>query len=69
VPAVAGPKRLVPLAALADRGVSEDALRMAASRGRLRAHKGRDRQWRSSRASVDEYKAARQLHQRSLPAK
>ena len=37
VPAVAGPKRLVPLAALADRGVSEDALRMAASRGRLRA--------------------------------
>jgi len=69
VPAVAGPKRLVPLAALADRGVSEDALRMAASRGRLRAHKGRDGQWRSSRASVDEYKAARQLHPRRSPAK
>ena len=53
----------------ADRGVSEDALRMAASRGRLRAHKGHDGQWRSSRASVDEYKAARQLHPRRSPAK
>jgi hypothetical protein len=69
-PAVAGPKRLVSLAVLADRGVSEDALRMAASRGRLHAHKGREGQTgRSNRASVDEYRAARQLHERSSPAK
>jgi hypothetical protein len=64
VPAVAGPKRLVPLVALTDHEVSEAALRMAASRGRLNAHKGSDGQWRSSRASVEEYKSERQLHSR-----
>jgi cell filamentation protein, protein adenylyltransferase len=62
VPAVAGPRRLVPLAALADRDLTEGALRVAANRGRLRAQKGSDGQWRSSRAWVDEYKSTR--HQR-----
>jgi len=64
VPAVAGPKRLVPLTALADRDLTDGALRVAANRGRLRAQKGADGQWRSTRAWVDEYKAKR--HQRQL---
>ncbi len=62
VPAVAGPNRLVPIAALASAELSEGALRVAANRGRLRAQKGADRQWRSTRAWVDEYLAGR--HQR-----
>ena len=62
VPAVAGPNRLVPLAALATKTLSEGALRVAANRGRLRAQKGPDGQWRSTRAWVDEYVATR--HQR-----
>ena len=40
VPAIAGPSRLVPLAALASKDLSETALRVAANRGRLRAQKG-----------------------------
>ena len=48
VPAVAGPNRLVPLAALADKEITEGALRVAANRGRLRARKGQDGQWRST---------------------
>lgn len=63
VPAVAGPKRLVPLAALADNDLTEGALRVAANRGRLRAQKSDDGRWRSTRAWVDEYKAKR--HQRN----
>ena len=63
VPAVAGPKRLVPLAALADQGLTEGAMRTAANRGRLRAQKGDDGQWRSTRAWVDDYKSKR--HQRN----
>ncbi|MFA5785638.1 MAG: Fic family protein [Actinomycetota bacterium] len=55
VPAVAGPARLVPLAALADKRASSNALRVAAIRGRLRAQRGTDGQWRSSRRWVDEY--------------
>jgi hypothetical protein len=62
LPAVAGPRRLVPLTALADRYLSDGALRVAANRGRLRAQKGDDGQWRSTRAWVDDYKAMR--HQR-----
>jgi fido (protein-threonine AMPylation protein) len=62
VPAIAGPKRLVPLTALADKDLSEGALRAAANRGRLRAQRGDNGQWRSSRAWVDEYKSKR--HQR-----
>lgn len=59
VPAVAGPARLVPLAALADRRINADALRTAAVRGRLQATRGGDGQWRSTRHWVDEYLAAR----------
>ena len=55
VPAVAGPNRLVPLAALATKERSVISLRAAIERGRLRAQKGPDGQWRSSRAWVDEY--------------
>lgn len=55
VPAVAGPNRLVPLAALAGNDVTEGALRTAANRGRLRAQKGQDGQWRSTRAWADNY--------------
>ena len=59
VPAIAGPNRLVPLAALATTGLTEGALRVAANRGRLRAQKPSDGQWRSTRAWVDDYVAAR----------
>lgn len=59
VPAVAGPARLVPLAALADRQMSVRALRAAAERGRLRAQRDARGQWRSTRNWVDEYRASR----------
>lgn len=59
VPAVAGPARLVPLAALATKQINASALRTAAIRGRLRAAKGADGQWRSSRQWVDTYLATR----------
>jgi len=58
VPAVAGP-RLVPLPALATAELSANALRVAATRGRLKAAKAADGSWRSSRAWVDEYVASR----------
>jgi len=63
VPAVAGPARLVPLAALETDNISHNALRVAATRGRLQATKGPDGQWRSSRNWVSEYLATR--YQRS----
>ena len=59
VPAIAGPARLVPLPALATKELSANALRVAASRGRLKAAKAADGTWRSSRAWVDEYVASR----------
>ena len=59
IPAVAGPARLVPLAALETPDVKAAALRAAAERGRLRAVRGSDGQWRSSRRWVDEYLASR----------
>lgn len=59
VPAVAGPGRLVPLVALESERISANALRVAATRGRLKAAKGADGGWRSTRAWVDEYLAAR----------
>lgn len=59
VPAVAGPARLVPLPALARKGLSADALRVAAVRGRLKASKAADGTWRSSIAWVDEYVSSR----------
>jgi fido (protein-threonine AMPylation protein) len=59
VPAVAGPARLVPLAALETDAMSHNALRVAATRGRLQATKGPDGQWRSSRNWVNEYLTTR----------
>lgn len=61
IPAVAGPARLVPLAALETPAIKAPALRAAAERGRLRATRGPDGQWRSSRRWVDEYMASRYL--------
>jgi hypothetical protein len=62
VPAVAGPARLVPITALANKKISAGALRAAAVRGRLQAAKGPDGQWRSSKKWVEEYLGTR--HQR-----
>jgi Fic family protein len=62
VPNVAGPARMVPLAALADKEFTMIALRRAAQRGRLDAVQGPDGIWRSSRKAIDAYRAAR--HQR-----
>lgn len=59
VPAVAGPARLVPLPALATETLSANALRVAATRGRLKAAKAADGTWRSSTAWVEEYEASR----------
>lgn len=59
VPAIAGPVRLVPLAALATEEISANALRVAAGRGRLQATRGADGEWRSSRAWVEEYARSR----------
>jgi cell filamentation protein, protein adenylyltransferase len=64
VPNVAGPARLVPLAALTDKEFTMIALRRAAQRGRLDAVQGADGVWRSSRKAVDAYRATR--HQRRL---
>ncbi len=62
VPNVAGPARMVPLAALADKEFTVLALRRAAQRGRLDAVQGPDGIWRSSRKAIDAYRTAR--HQR-----
>jgi hypothetical protein len=59
VPAVAGPARVVPLAALSDERISLAALRNAADRGRLQAARGPDGQRRSWRNWVDDYLASR----------
>ena len=59
VPAIAGPARLVPIAALATKEVHAGALRAAAVRGSLQATKGPDGQWRSCRNWVDDYIATR----------
>jgi len=59
VPAIAGPARLVPLAALATDEIGAAALRTAANRGRLQAVRGADGEWRSSRNWVRDYVASR----------
>jgi hypothetical protein len=59
VPAVAGPARLVPIAALANKRINANALRAAAVRGRLQATKGPDGQWRSTRSWVSRYLSIR----------
>jgi Fic family protein len=63
LPAVAGPVRLVPLAALANNDVTENSLRVAAIRGRLRAVKGDDGLWRSNKNWVDQYRSTRYQRQ------
>ena len=55
VPNVAGPARLVPLAALASQDFTVAALRQAAQRGRLDAEQSADGIWRSSRKAVAAY--------------
>lgn len=65
MPAVAGPNRLVPIAALATKGREVPALRAAIENGRLKAVKGPDGQWRSTRAWLDEYVASRYKRQSS----
>ena len=59
IPAVAGPARLVPLAALASDQASSSALRIAAIRGRLQATRGPDGQWRSTQRWIDDYLQSR----------
>ena len=65
IPAVAGPMRLVPLAALETKKASHMALRLAALRGRLKAQQGTDGVWRSTRQWVDQYLATRYQRARS----
>ena len=59
LPAVAGPRRLVPLEALATKELNAQALAMAARRGRLRALRADNGTWRSTRHWVDDYVAQR----------
>jgi hypothetical protein len=59
IPNLAGPAKLVPLAALVDSDLSLVALRAAAQRGRLDAHQRSDGQWLSTRKAVNEYKKSR----------
>ena len=59
IPNVAGPGKLVPLAALVDSDFSLVALRAAAQRGRLDAHQRSDGQWLSTRKAASEYKKSR----------
>lgn len=49
----------MPLSALANQRVTARALRQAAERGRLKATKGDDAVWRSSRRLVDQYLVTR----------
>ncbi|MGH7759303.1 MAG: Fic family protein [Candidatus Dormibacteria bacterium] len=59
LPAVAGPDHLIPLAALASGAQTVSGLRVAIERGRLRAQKRPDGQWRSTRAWLEEYRRSR----------
>lgn len=63
VPMIAGPARMVPLSALANKDFKLPALRAAAARGRLEAEQGADGIWRSSRLAVEAYKKARRRRQ------
>jgi len=58
MPKLAGPLSVVPLAGLADSGISHYALVAAAQRGRLKAHKHQGL-WYSTPQWVDEYKRSR----------
>jgi hypothetical protein len=65
LPSVAGPARLVPLAALSDKDITLVGLRAAARRGRLDAEQDAQGQWLSTRRAVEEYKRSRQHHGRN----
>jgi Fic family protein len=67
VPNVAGPARMVPLAALVDSELTVYALRQAAQRGRLDAQQGGDGIWRSSRKAVEIYKQNKQTRRPTTP--
>jgi len=56
LPGLAGPHRYVPLSALTDLGFSQNALVLAAKRGRLEASQSGNGQWYSSRKCVEDYK-------------
>ncbi len=58
LPGLAGPLQLVPLASLADKSLSRNALVLAAQRGRLRATQ-RGGHWYSSKQAVDDYRRNR----------
>jgi fido (protein-threonine AMPylation protein) len=59
VPAGTGPHQLVPLVSLVPNDQSVGTLRAAIERGRLKAQKGPNGQWRSTRGWVDEYFSSR----------
>ena len=59
VPNLAGPAREVPLRSLVTPTLSLTALRLAAGRGRLDAHRDSSGQWRSTKQAVAEYEASR----------
>lgn len=59
IPAIAGPAKLEPLESLATPDLGVVALRAAAERGRLRAVRGDDGRWRSSKQWLDDYRASR----------
>ncbi|MCK2237067.1 MULTISPECIES: Fic family protein [unclassified Crossiella] len=65
VPNMAGPARLVPLAALVTEDFTLAALRQAARRGRLDAVQGPDGVWRSSRKAVAAYQDNKHKRRRS----
>lgn len=65
IPEIAGPSKFVPLKALADDELSYNALRQAATRGRLEAERLPDGSWRSSRRAIEKYKDQR--YKRSQP--
>lgn len=67
LPSVAGPARLVPLAALVDQRFSLAALRQAAQRGRLEAFQGPDGVWRSTRTAVDDYERTKNTRRAGRP--
>ncbi|WP_420813882.1 Fic family protein [Phytoactinopolyspora endophytica] len=59
MPAVAGPARLLPLAALEREGLTANSLRKAILRGSLRAQQQPDGTWFSTKVWVDDYVATR----------
>ncbi|MSQ30727.1 MAG: Fic family protein [Dehalococcoidia bacterium] len=59
LPSVAEADRTLPFSAFASEDLNENALRAAATRGRLAAVRGPDGRWQTSRAWVEEYRASR----------